>query len=396
MSIDLANQKLPAIYKRGGRDCYLDPIRKRLIYITPEETVRQKVISYLIHDLKVPEDMILVEEHLSHYGIASKLRADIVVHKLTEDDALEPVLIVECKGPGIILGDKAKQQLIDYCDALSCDYAMLVNDDTALCYHYNSPSNSYSRIEALPEYTQLLHGEYKALAPVEPPCRVPHPEISEYLNQNLNEDRCDISYQTEHTLACAAFNLLEGLLDLSHKMPAGDYGLFSLLEDYGLRELSYGNASGGVFSGIYRSFLIQYSGSTEFVSISSSVYVTYARPDVMKTAINVGIDNEKSAHHALQLVLDDNVVYSAAVFDFYHHGRIGISNQGSGKVDELREFVRAKMPQLISGKKFFLGRLVDDRNWNLDDPEVMKLISNLISYALIRDEYRSHVKSQRS
>jgi hypothetical protein len=394
VSLDLANQKLPAIYKRGGRDCYLDPIRKRLIYITPEETVRQKVISYLINDLKVPETMILVEEHLSHYGIASKLRADIVVHKLTEDNVLEPVLIIECKGPGIILGDKAKQQLIDYCDILFCDYAMLVNDDMVLCYHYDNSSNSYLRIEELPEYTQLLNGEYKALAPADPPCRIPYSDISEYLKENLNENCCDISYQTEHTLACAAFNLLEGLLDVSHKMPTGDYGLFSLIEDYGLRELSYGNASGAAFNGLYRSFIIEYSGNTEFVSIGSSVYVTYTRPDVIKTAINVGIDNEKESHHALQLVLDDNVVYSATVFDFYHHGRIGISNKGSGKVDELREFVRAKMPQLISDKRFFFGRLVNDRDWNLDDPEVIKLISNLISYALIRDEYRSHVKSK--
>ena len=40
--------KMPPIYKRNGRECYLDPIRKKLIYITPEETVRQSVILYLL------------------------------------------------------------------------------------------------------------------------------------------------------------------------------------------------------------------------------------------------------------------------------------------------------------------------------------------------------------
>lgn len=34
--------RLPPIYKRLGKECYLDPIRKKLIYITPEETVRQE------------------------------------------------------------------------------------------------------------------------------------------------------------------------------------------------------------------------------------------------------------------------------------------------------------------------------------------------------------------
>ena len=93
--------------------------------------------------------------------------------------------------------------------------------------------------------------------------------------------------------------------------------------------------------------------------------------------------------------LDDNVVYAGNVFDFYRHGRIAVGSQGSGKISELREFVRAKRPQLIAGKRFFLGRLVNDRDWNLDDPEVAKLVENLISYALIRDEYRAYVKAKR-
>ena len=41
---------------------------------------------------------------------------------------------------------------------------------------------------------------------------------------------------------------------------------------------------------------------------------------------------------------------------------------------------------------FLLGSLVDDREFHLDDLEVVKLIENLISYALIHDEYRSKVK----
>lgn len=48
---DLSKAQLPPIYKRDGRDCYLDPIRQKLIFITPEETVRKRVISYaLIRD----------------------------------------------------------------------------------------------------------------------------------------------------------------------------------------------------------------------------------------------------------------------------------------------------------------------------------------------------------
>ena len=73
--------KLPQIYKRNGKNCYLDPIRQKLIYITPEETVRQQAISYLTNVLSVPKDVIVVEQHLSHYGIKTNKRADIVIHK---------------------------------------------------------------------------------------------------------------------------------------------------------------------------------------------------------------------------------------------------------------------------------------------------------------------------
>ena len=46
--IDLSKAELPQIYKRNGRECYLDPIRKKLVFITPEETFHQKVLSFLL------------------------------------------------------------------------------------------------------------------------------------------------------------------------------------------------------------------------------------------------------------------------------------------------------------------------------------------------------------
>ena len=44
MHIDLSSIDLPDIYVRQNKKCYLDPIRKKLIFITPEETVRQQVV----------------------------------------------------------------------------------------------------------------------------------------------------------------------------------------------------------------------------------------------------------------------------------------------------------------------------------------------------------------
>ena len=48
MTFDENYKKLPKVYKRAGKECYLDPIRNKLIQITPEETVRQRAIQYLL------------------------------------------------------------------------------------------------------------------------------------------------------------------------------------------------------------------------------------------------------------------------------------------------------------------------------------------------------------
>lgn len=394
MYIDLSVQPLPPIYTRKGRECYLDPIRKKLVYITPEETVRQQVLSYLLNDLKVPVEMISVEDSLSHYQIKSKLRADIIIKAFTESEELMPIAVIECKAPWVGLGDKTIEQMLEYCDLLGCDYAMMINGEDFFCYHYENQENKYIQITSFPNYKDMLTDKFVVFEAGEYPKRICYSEISEFLKNNIGENCLDISAKTDHKLACAAFNLLEGVLNLKHKMPVRQYEIFNLIEDYGVRMLSYGNAGGGMFYGPYRSFLIERNGSTEFVSIGFSSYSRTENPGICKTSLNVAIDNEKTSHHALQLSIDDNVSSVDDTFTFYHHGRIAVGNKGSGKVSQLREFVKKCFPKIISGNIFNLGSLVYDRNWDLDDPAVIELIENLISYALIRDEYREYIKKQ--
>ena len=50
--------------------------------------------------------------------------------------------------------------------------------------------------------------------------------------------------------------------------------------------------------------------------------------------------------------------------------------------------------ELLNRKRFNLGSLKNDYQWNIDQPDVTEVIVNLISYALIRDEYRDYIKQQ--
>lgn len=393
MIINLENQPLPKIYKRGDKECYLDPIREKLIFITPEETVRQKTISYLINELQIPRSMITVEEHISHYVINSKRRADIVIHKRNDmDDTMSPLAVVECKANGILLGEKAINQVLDYADFMQCEYAMLTDGENTICCKFDAESNQYIDIIAFPNYQDMIKGVYSVVEEERISFRIPF----EDLEKNLCDYRdFEIGISTAISKAIPIMNLWECLLDVDYKFPSKEYKLFNLLEDYGIRFLSYGNAAGGIFSGPYRSFLINVNGSTEFVSMSISTYVTDAKPDIQKTVLNVAIDNEKDTHHSLQLVLDDNLTVIGNSCYFYHHGRIGIGNLGSGRVSELRELVQAKYPLIVDKNRFFLGKLEYDRLWYMNDQEIITLIENLISYALLRDEYRNNYKAAR-
>ncbi|MBQ8799663.1 MAG: type I restriction enzyme HsdR N-terminal domain-containing protein [Lachnospiraceae bacterium] len=399
MRINIENQKLPDVYIKSGRECYLDPVRKKLIYITPEETVRQQVVSYLIDVVNVPKEAIFVEERLSHYHIESKRRADIIVHGM-KDEVMYPILIVECKSPDVYLDEKAHEQVFDYCNALGADYAVVCNGYEMYCYKYSEAKGEYEELNTIPSYLEILDGKGEVKVQEEQSVRIPFEKIEKHLTDifaQFPEDYYgeDISKTTPMEIAKVAFNLQEALYDVNYQMPVGDYGIFRLIEDYGIRMLSYGNAGGGQFFAPYRSFLIEYKGSTEFVSFAFSTYTRTEKNSPVKTCMSVAHDNEKETHHALQLVFDDNVQVVDGKVTFYHSGRIAVGNIGSGKIDDLRAFVEEQYPKIVDGKRFNMGTLMNDHLWNIDQPDVIEVIVNCISYALIRDEYREYVKQRK-
>ena len=89
---------------------------------------------------------------------------------------------------------------------------------------------------------------------------------------------------------------------------------------------------------------------------------------------------------------EDNAVVNGNTVQFYHHGRIAIGRIGSGKKEELMGMVRTRFPKIIHGSRYYLGSIENDHLLRLDEPEVIDLIVNLISYSIVRDEYREVVK----
>ena len=71
-----------------------DPLRKKMVALTPEEGVRQWFISLLQSQMKVPVYMMMSEVAMKYgEGVLKKnFRADILVF----DRKLKPLMVVEC------------------------------------------------------------------------------------------------------------------------------------------------------------------------------------------------------------------------------------------------------------------------------------------------------------
>ena len=108
-------------------DTIFDPLRKIEVPLTPEEKVRQDVIAWLRDTEGIPEVMMASEYGFRYNG--RQYRADVVV--FGRDAA--PLLLVECKAPGVRLDRNVLEQGLRYNRVLNVRYMMFTNGEH-LCF----------------------------------------------------------------------------------------------------------------------------------------------------------------------------------------------------------------------------------------------------------------------
>ena len=150
--------------------------------------------------------------------------------------------------------------------------------------------------------------------------------------------------------------------------------------------MSCGNAAGGAYQGAYRSFIVRYKNTTKFMNLAFFDYGT-------STILTVSVDQDNhKPHNSLQYSIDSNLRNIANKYRFVHSGRIAVGNVGSGKASELKDHLAKTYPVILNDGEIDLGTLRNERLLYMDDPDVVKFVENLLSYALLRDEYREIVK----
>jgi type I site-specific restriction endonuclease len=134
----------PKIKDQQGKEYIFDEFRKRWIFLTPEEWVRQNFIQYLTLIKKYPASLIAIEKEIKLDEL--KKRFDIVVY----DRNSKPWMIVECKEMNVALDKTVLDQVLRYNISLKVPYLVITNG--SYCMALQLKNGEMQAIDALPVF----------------------------------------------------------------------------------------------------------------------------------------------------------------------------------------------------------------------------------------------------
>lgn len=389
---ELSKIGLPQIHMRNKKECYFDTYRKRLIEITPEETIRQKTAKYFEETLGVPHNTIGLEVPLCAYVEKAKGRADIVIHEINEDGYYVALAVIECKSPDVVLTDRVYDQVIYYADTLGTEYIVVTNGLEIELAKFDKSQDKYIQMNRLLSYSEMISG---SSFPVDcdeiKPVRLTANQLKNNakLEKHNNENETDIyGANTPKALIGPIVNLYDCFMDTSHALPRRTSQLFEFVSDLGLRYMDYSNAGGGHYIGYYRSILIKDRfGDSQIISFS--IFGTDANfrneNRTSYSSLVVSVDNYNKSHNSLQYNIDTYAELAGNILTLKHNGKI------SGKSSaDLINYIRQQPSSIkLSGDKLFLGRIDATNLLYMDTKEVVDFVYTLIEYALLREQFRS-------
>lgn len=380
-------------FKRTGKDCIYDPIREILVIQTPEEIVRQKFIQYLLKNLKVPKNMIEVEVPMSYYDKVMRGRADIIINFI-EDGVMMPLAVIECKAPYIPLSQEVWDQVFGYDDTLGAPFVVTTNGETTEWVAWYVDEEEYLTLEEVPLYETMCN--LIDVGTIEEDEIWIRPEFSRKPKQKIIDEFLDygwIGVDSANEIIPFVINLGSFIQDDSLEIEPTILGDTRVIES-GSRYYNFGNAAGGSWAGDYRYFLLEDKNRNNQI-ISISIMGKMKCEDDPRwgnsrgtTTLIVAVDNFDKRHNSLQLNIDKYLEIGSEEYTIWHDGTLTRGKSGAMKRSVVLDFIREKAPELINGDRITLGRFSKSVEINWEQKNTRSFFSNLIKYALIRDDIR--------
>ncbi len=133
-----------------------DEIRRRFVLLTPEEWVRQHVIRYLETARQFPHALISIEKGFSRLRV--KLRYDLLVF----DRKGKPLMIVECKAPGVEIDQRSFDQASRYNQHHKAPFMLITNGRKHFCCRIHPESREYQFLQEIPLFSEMTDGHSTA------------------------------------------------------------------------------------------------------------------------------------------------------------------------------------------------------------------------------------------
>lgn len=380
INLGIMDMPLPdVITTKSGIKRYMDPIRNKGIPVTKEETIRQKVLRYLLDVLLIPKKLIVSEDHMAHYEKDAAIRADITVRENNKT-----LLIVECKEPNVTLDGEPVRQLFGYNDILKSKYLLLTNGADSYIFQKNE-SGSYDSIMKLPDYNEMITGINIQPIPFKKSV-LSRPSVAEMKNPDIikqyKNDGMYVGVNTPDEKVPFILNLLWCFLDTGYKAEnISGYGV-QIVKDYLTADMELTNVSGGRFPGRYRQFLVK-DRFGDHVIVSFAVLGNYAESKTKGgyTSLVCGVDRTSHSIARLELRMDASIEKYRNKTILFHNG-IRSRKRAQTTID----YIYGIYPELIKNNLVWLGEFDNNKLICMKDANVQDYILRLISYLLLRDE----------
>ncbi len=132
-----------------ANETIFDPLRKKRVILTPEESVRQQFILWLIKERGFRASL-MASEWAINFG--KKLyRCDIVAF----NRQMKPCMIVECKAETVTLNRLVMEQIIRYNFVLKVNFLVITNGVTTFVCKLDFNSKTYEFIDNIPYYESI-------------------------------------------------------------------------------------------------------------------------------------------------------------------------------------------------------------------------------------------------
>ena len=131
----------------NSKNYIFDLIRKKHLVLTPEEWVRQNLVSYFINDLNYPKGLIKTESSLKYNNL--KKRSDILIY----NNDMTHYMIVECKSYKMKLNKSHLNQSAMYNKIYKSRYLMVSNGMKHIVCEYDWEKETFKFRSSIPEFS---------------------------------------------------------------------------------------------------------------------------------------------------------------------------------------------------------------------------------------------------